>query len=202
MKRAKEDASAEIAKMKAVSDRIKAMDVTVRELEEKVQQLSLMLPNIPDATVPVGSDETANVIVRTWGEIKEFAFKPLAHWELNEKLGLIDFERGARLSGSGFILYMGLGARLERALFNWMIDLHTSKHGYTEVFPPVLVNRAAMTGTGQIPKFEFDMYRLPEDDLFLIPTGRSPDHEYLPRGDTRSRRPSDPPDRLQPVFQA
>lgn len=110
------------------------------------------------------------MVAREWGEPRKFDFTPLPHWELAARLGLIDFERGSRMSGSGFILYTGLGARLERALINWMLDLHITKHGYREVFPPLLVCRSAMVGTGQLPKFEFDMYRLPDDDLFLIPT--------------------------------
>ena len=174
MKRAGEDASAEIARMREVSDRIKELDAEVRELEQRVKNAALIIPNLPHESVPVGDDAKDNVIVREWGEAPRFSFEPLPHWEIAGNLGLIDFERGAKLSGSGFILYTGLGARLERALFNFMLDLHTSKHGYKEVFPPFLVNRACMIGTGQLPKFEFDMYRLPDDDLFLIPTAEVP----------------------------
>ena len=170
MKRSGQDASAEIARMREVSDRIKEMDAKVRELEERANSALLMIPNLPHESVPVGEDAKDNVIVREWGEPREFDFTPLPHWEIATKLGLIDFERGTRLSGSGFILYTGLGARLERALINWMLDLHTTKHGYKEVFTPILANRNAMTGTGQLPKFEFDMYRLPDDDMFLVPT--------------------------------
>ena len=174
MKRAGEDASAEIARMREVSDRIKELDAEVRELEDRAQRALLMIPNIPHDSVPLGEDAKDNVIVREWGEAPKFSFEPLPHWEIAANLGLIDFERGAKLSGSGFILYTGLGARLERALINWMLDMHISKHGYKEVFPPILVNRNAMIGTGQLPKFEFDMYRLPDDDLFLIPTAEVP----------------------------
>jgi seryl-tRNA synthetase len=174
MKRAGQDASAEIACMREVSGRIKELDAEVRELDERVQRALLAIPNLPHSTVPVGRDDADNVTVREWGEPKKFSFKPVPHWETTAALGLVDFERGTRMSGSGFILYMGLGARLERSLFNWMIDLHVSKHGYKEVFPPFLVNRNAMIGTGQIPKMEFDMYRLPDDDLFLIPTAEVP----------------------------
>ena len=174
MKRAGEDASAEIARMREVSDRIKELDAEVRELEERVQNAALVIPNMPHESVPIGNDSKDNVIVREWGEAPKFSFEPVPHWEIAANLGLIDFERGAKLSGSGFILYTGLGARLERALINWMLDLHTSKHGYKEVFPPFVVNRACMIGTGQLPKFEFDMYRLPDDDLFLIPTAEVP----------------------------
>ncbi|HUV05513.1 MAG TPA: serine--tRNA ligase [Armatimonadota bacterium] len=174
MKRAGQDASAEIARMRDVSDRIKEMDAEVRELEERVQGALLIIPNMPGDGVPIGQDDRDNVIVREWGEPREFDFTPLPHWEIATKLGLIDFERGTRMSGSGFILYTGLGARLERALINWMLDLHTAQHGYKEVRPPTLANRASMVGTGQLPKFEFDMYRLPDDDLFMIPTGEVP----------------------------
>ena len=170
MKRAGQDASAEIARMREVSDRIKEMDAEVRDLEQRVQNAALLIPNMPHESVPVGQDEKDNPTIREWGEPRKVDFTPVPHWELAGKLGLIDFERGSRMSGSGFILYTGLGATLERALINWMLDLHISKHGYKEVFPPVLVNRNSMIGTGQLPKFEFDMYRLPDDDLFLIPT--------------------------------
>ena len=170
MKRAGQDASAEIARMREVSDRIKELDAEVRDLEERAQGALMIIPNIPDESVPVGEDAKDNAIVREWGEPRKFDFKPIPHWELATRLGLIDFERGTRMSGSGFILYTGLGARLERALINWMLDLHITKQGYKEVFPPILVNRNAMIGTGQLPKFEFDMYRMPDDDMFLIPT--------------------------------
>lgn len=173
MKRAGQDASAEIARMKEVSDRIKELDTAVKELEEKVKGAQYYIPNLPHESVPVGGEED-NPTVREWGEKREFGFKPLPHWDIANNLGLVDFERGTRLAGSGFILYTGLGARLERALYCWMLDLHTSKHGYKEVFTPLLVNRGSMMGTGQLPKFEFDMYRLPDDDMFLIPTAEVP----------------------------
>lgn len=174
MKREGIDASADIARMREVSEKIKELDSEIRDIEEQVRNVGLLIPNIPHDSVPVGEDESSNVTVREWGEPKVFEFEALPHWDIARNLQLIDFERGTRLSGSGFILYTGVGARLERALLNWMLDLHTSKHGYTEVFPPVLVNRASMIGTGQLPKFEFDMYRLPDDDMFLIPTAEVP----------------------------
>lgn len=174
MKKAGEDASAEISRMREVSDRIKEMDGQIRELEDYLQNTLLGIPNIPHESVPVGQDDKDNVTVREWGTPRKFDFEPQPHWDLAKDLGMVDFERGSRISGSGFILYTGLGARLERALINFMLDLHTTKHGYTEVFPPVLVNRNSMIGTGQIPKLEFDMYRLPDDDLFLIPTAEVP----------------------------
>ncbi|MCL6629469.1 MAG: serine--tRNA ligase [Armatimonadetes bacterium] len=174
MKKTGEDASAEISRMREVSDRIKEMDSQIRELEDHIQRTLLGIPNLPHESVPVGQDDKDNLTVREWGTPREFDFRPQPHWDLAKDLGMVDFERGSRISGSGFILYTGLGARLERALINFMLDLHTAKHGYTEVFPPVLVNRNSMIGTGQIPKLEFDMYRLPDDDLFLIPTAEVP----------------------------
>jgi seryl-tRNA synthetase len=134
----------------------------------------LTVPNIPDSSLPIGPDPQANKIIREWGEIPKFNFEPLTHLELAEHLGIIDFQRSAKITGSNFVLYKGQGARLERALINFMLDLHTKKHGYIEVFPPFLVNRASMTGTGQLPKLEMDMYRLRDDDFFLIPTAEVP----------------------------
>ncbi len=130
--------------------------------------------NIPAEDVPVGKNETANVEVRSWGEKKSFTFDPLPHWELGKTLGILDFERASKMTGTGFTLYQGAGARLERALLNFMLDLHTKEHGYEEVLPPFLVNRASMTGTGQLPKLEDDMYKITDDDLFLIPTAEVP----------------------------
>ena len=170
MKRAKEDASEEIERMRVVSEQIKAMDAEVRVFEDRAQTALLQIPNMPNPDVPVGFNDEGNVELRAWGEPKTFDFQPIPHWDLATSLGMIDFERGTRMTGSGFILYTGMGARLERSLINWMLDLHTSKQGYKEVFTPILANRSSMIGTGQIPKLEFDMYRLPEDDLFLIPT--------------------------------
>lgn len=174
MKRAGQDASAEITRMREVSDRIKEMDAQVREFDERVQSALLTFPNMPSDSIQVGRDEKDNIAIRDWGTPRQFDFQPIPHWDLIAKLGLVDFERGTRMSGSGFILYTGLGARLERALYNWMIDLHVASHGYKEVLPPILANRNAMIGTGQIPKMEFDMYRLPDDDMFLIPTAEVP----------------------------
>ncbi len=174
MKRAGQDASAEITRMREVSDRIKELDVEVKELDERTQRALLLIPNLPSATVPVGDSPEDNPVIREWGTQKTFDFEPVPHWDIATNLGLVDFERGTRMSGSGFICYTGMGARLERALYSWMLDLHTTQHGYKELFPPLLVNRNSMIGTGQLPKFEFDMYRLPDDDLFLIPTAEVP----------------------------
>lgn len=175
MKREKLDASAEIERMRAVSQQIKEMDTQVADIEAKTNDLLLNIPNIPHESVPVGKDESSNKIVRTCGEQRKFGFEPAPHWELAAALDIIDFERGSKIAGSGFILYKGLGARLERALINWMLDVHTTEHGYLEVFPPFLINRKSMFGTGQLPKFEEDMYHTDkDDDYFLDPTAEVP----------------------------
>ncbi len=174
LKSKKQDASNVIQEMKGVSDNIKQMEVDIKALSEEMESILLKIPNIPASDVPVGKDPTSNVIVKTWGKRKEFLFTPLPHWEIGKALDILDFERAAKISGAGFTLYKGAGARLERALYNFMLDLHSQEHGYTEIFPPYLVNRSSMTGTGQLPKLEEDMYRIPEDDLFLIPTAEVP----------------------------
>ena len=174
LKKEGKDVSAIIAKMKTVSDRISAFDKERREVEEKIEELLRWIPNLPHSSVPVAPDEAGNVEVRWWGKKPEFAFTPAPHWELGEKLGLLDLASGAKISGAGFVTFTGLGAKLERALINFMLDLHTQKHGYREISPPFLVNRASMFGTGQLPKMEEDMYCLKEDDLFLIPTAEVP----------------------------
>ncbi len=134
----------------------------------------LRIPNIPDESVHYGKDESENIVVKRWGEIPEFGFEPKPHWEIAENLDIIDFKRGAKISGARFYVLKGLGAKLERALISFMIDLHVEKHGYREIFPPFLINRASMTGTGQLPKFEEDMYHTDKDDLFLDPTAEVP----------------------------
>ena len=175
MKQERQDATAEIERMREVSQRIKQMDAEVADVEARLSTIVYDLPNIPHETTPVGADSSDTPIVRTWGEPRKFGFDPAPHWELATALDIIDFDRGSKISGSGFILYKGLGARLERSLFNWMLDVHTREHGYTEVFPPFLINRRAMTGTGQLPKFELDMYHTDkDDDLFLDPTAEVP----------------------------
>ncbi len=175
MKKAKENADDKIKEMREVSAEIKKLDGEVAEIDEKLKAVVYNIPNIPSDTTPVGKGEEDNVVLRYEGEKREFDFEPACHWDIASKLDIIDFERGSKISGSGFILYKGLGAKLERALFNWMLDLHTSEHGYTEVFPPYLINRKAMTGTGQLPKFEEDMYHADKgDDLFLDPTAEVP----------------------------
>ena len=174
MKKNKQDATSEIERMREVSQRIKQMDSDISEIESESSKLLLNIPNIPSDTTPIGKDETENVVLRYWGEPRKFDFEPAAHWDLATSLDIIDFERGTKISGSGFILYKGLGARLERSLYNWMLDVHTKEHGYTELFVPYLINRKAMTGTGQLPKFEDDMYNFPADDMFLDPTAEVP----------------------------
>ncbi len=168
------DASEKIALMKQVSADIKNLEVEVREVRETVDQELLWVPNVPDEDVPVGVDENDNPVIKEWGDRKEFSFSPCAHWDIGENLDIIDFKRGVKLSGSGFFALKGKGARLERALINFMLDLHTKEHGYTEIQPPILVNRASMEGSGQIPKMEDQMYHCGVDDLFLVPTAEVP----------------------------
>ena len=162
-----------IAKMKAISQKIGDLDTKVEQGDQKLQDLALNIPNIPHDSVPIGGPE-ANKVVRKHGETPKFSFKCKDHIELGKNLDILDFPRSSKITGSGFCLFKGLGAQLERALINFMLDLHTKEHGYKEIFPPFLVNRASMTGTGQLPKLEEDMYRLKDDDLFLIPTAEVP----------------------------
>jgi seryl-tRNA synthetase len=174
LKKAGEDATEVIAAMKALGKDISDLDNKQREIETELNEILLTVPNIPDPSTPVGKSEDDNVEIKNWGELPKFNFTPAPHWELGEKLGLFDLEAGAKLSGSGFILYTGLGAKLERALINFMLDLHTEKHGYKEIFPPFLVTRQTMMGTGQIPKLEDDMYSMEDGEMFLIPTAEVP----------------------------
>ncbi len=159
--------------MRELRDRITGMDAQVREVEAAMRERLLSIPNLPHASLPAGTDASANQVVRTQGMPCEFAFKPKGHVEIGEKLGLFDFPRAARMTGAGFPLYVGLGARLERALISFMLDLHVAEHGYTEVSPPFVVNRASMVGTGQLPKMAEDMYHC-TDDLWLVPTAEVP----------------------------
>jgi seryl-tRNA synthetase len=159
--------------MKSVSERIKGLDAELATLEEKAKVFLLNIPNIPHESVPVGKDETENVVVRTWGEPKEFDFPPLNHWDIGEMLGIIDFDRASKIAGARFALMRGAGAKLERALMNFMLDLNASG-GYTEIFPPILVNRESMTGTGQLPKFEMELFRIADPEFYLIPTAEVP----------------------------
>ncbi|MDD5546460.1 MAG: serine--tRNA ligase [Candidatus Omnitrophica bacterium] len=172
--REKQDAKATIAGMKAISEKEKSLDEEIRVIEKDIQAALYNIPNIPHESVPVGKDASANKIVRAWGKERKLGFKPLTHIELGEYLDILDFPRAAKITGSNFPLFKGDGAKLERSLINFMLDLHTKEHGYREIFPPFLVNRASMTGTGQLPKFEEDMYRLKDEDLFLVPTAEVP----------------------------
>ncbi|HLS67238.1 MAG TPA: serine--tRNA ligase [Pseudogracilibacillus sp.] len=178
LKREKQDASTEIAEMQRVSKQIKEMDEELADVEEKLTNLLLSIPNIPHESVPIGEDEEDNVEVKTWGEKPNFSFEPLAHWDIATNLDIVSFERAAKVAGSRFSFYKGLGARLERALLNFMMDLHADEHGYEEMLPPYLVNRASMTGTGQLPKFEEDAFLIEEWDYFLIPTAEVPVTNY------------------------
>ncbi|MEW6115867.1 MAG: serine--tRNA ligase [Nitrospirota bacterium] len=173
MKRQGLNADALVAEMKGVSDRIKEIDEKLKGIEEKTGQFLLNIPNIPHESVPVGKDETENVEVRKWGEPRTFDFTPLNHWDIAETLDIIDFERGAKIAGARFAVMKGAGARLERALMNLMLDMNTSK-GYKEIFPPILVNRESMTGTGQLPKFEAELFRVADPEFYLIPTAEVP----------------------------
>jgi seryl-tRNA synthetase len=174
LKREKKDAEDLILEMREVGAKIKELDDELRVVEEDLEHLMLTIPNIPHESVPVGETEDDNVEVRKWGEIREFGFEPKPHWEIATELGILDFERAGKVTGSRFVFYKGLGARLERALFNFMLDLHTEEHGYEEVLPPYIVNRDSMTGTGQLPKFEEDAFRIESEDYFLIPTAEVP----------------------------
>lgn len=173
MKKARQDAGAVIAEMKTLSDRIKVLDEELRGVEAQIFEIQIRIPNIPHSSVPKG-DPSHNQEVKRWGGLPKVDFKPLTHYEIAENLQLVDFSRGANLSGSSFVSYRGLGARLERALINFMLDLHIDKHGYTEILPPFIVRREVLFGTGQLPKLEEDMYHIPLDDLFLIPTAEVP----------------------------
>jgi seryl-tRNA synthetase len=174
--KAKEDTSALRAEMKGVADEIKALDARLQQVEETLRQVMLVIPNLPDASVPRGADEKANVEVRRVGAPPQMAFPARPHWEIGPELGILDFERAAKLSGARFVVQWGAGARLERALAQFMLDLHTGERGYTEVLPPYLVTAETLTGTGNLPKFEGDLFktRAGDKDLYLIPTAEVP----------------------------
>lgn len=174
MKRNKENADEVITRMRQVGDEIKELDVQLNDVEERFKDMMMRLPNIPHESVPVGTTEDDNVEEYTWGEIPTFDFDIKAHWDLATDLKIVDFERGAKVTGSRFLFYRGLGARLERALMTFMMDLHAEEHGYEEMLPPVIVNRDSLTGTGQLPKFEEDVFKLEETDYFMIPTAEVP----------------------------
>ena len=173
LKREKKDASEIIARMKEVGDKIKALDDELGPVESGLRMAMLSIPNIPDKTVPIGKDDTENVEIRKFMEPTKFDFEPKAHWDLGDSLNILDPATAAKITGTRFTVYRGLGARLERAIFNFMLDTHTA-NGYTEIFPPFMVNRDSMTGTGQLPKFEDDAYAVKNTDYFLIPTAEVP----------------------------
>ncbi len=177
MKKNGEDTSKVMQEMKALSDEISSLDAELSDAEKSLRDQLLAIPNIPNETVPAGVDDSDNVEVRRWGEPRDFGFSPKAHWDLGRDLNILDPRRAAKVSGARFHFYRGLGARLERAIVNFFLDTHTSR-GYTEILPPDIVNRAAMTGTGQLPKFEEDAFKIANDDYFLISTAEIPLTNY------------------------
>ncbi|CAG7838782.1 seryl-tRNA synthetase [Clostridium novyi B str. ATCC 27606] len=174
LKKEGKDTSDVMAEMKKLSDEIKAFDVELNEVDEKIKYIMLRIPNIPNPNVPDGESDEDNVEIRKWGEVTKFDFESKAHWDIGVDLGILDFERGGKISGSRFTIYKGLGARLERAIINYFLDMHTIDHGYTEILPPYMVNRESMTGTGQLPKFEEDAFKVENNGYFLIPTAEVP----------------------------
>ncbi len=174
LKRNKQLAEEPMAALRQVREQIQTLELELRTVEEPLREHALGIPNIPHKSVPVGNDERDNQEIRRWGDPPNLAFTPRSHSDLGEALGILDFPRATKISGARFSVGMGMGAQLERALANFMLDLHVQKHGYTEILPPVLVNRSSMTGTGQLPKFEDDAFHLPKEDLFLIPTAEVP----------------------------
>ncbi|SDK23531.1 serine--tRNA ligase [Sediminibacillus albus] len=178
LKKEKKDADAYITEMREVGEKIKAFDTELKEVEENLETLLLTIPNIPHESVPVGEDEDDNVEARKWGDAPQFSYEAKAHWDIATDLDILDFERAAKVTGSRFVFYKGLGARLERALINFMMDLHAEEHGYQEMLPPYMANRTSMTGTGQLPKFEEDAFKVADWDYFLIPTAEVPVTNY------------------------
>lgn len=174
LKKAGQDTSEIMAKMKELSAQIKELDGQVAEVDSRLYEMMLRIPNIPHPDVPQGETDDDNVEVRTWGTPTRFNFEAKAHWDIGTNLDILDFERAAKVTGARFTLYKGLGSRLERSLINFMLDLHTGEHGYTELMPPFVVNRQSMTGTGQLPKFEDDTFHIPQKDYFLVPTAEVP----------------------------
>ncbi|MGE5390852.1 MAG: serine--tRNA ligase [Deltaproteobacteria bacterium] len=174
MKKAGQDPTELMEKVRQVGNEIKEMDDQVKEVEAGIDGIMLSIPNLPHESVPVGPDESANVEVRRWGDPRKFDFEPLAHWDVGPNLDILDFERAAKLSGARFAVYKGWGARLERAIINFYLDLHTTKHGYQEILPPFMVNAECMQGTGQLPKFAEDMFKVEGREMYLIPTAEVP----------------------------
>ncbi|EMG27646.1 seryl-tRNA ligase [Listeria fleischmannii 1991] len=178
LKRNKENADAKIEEMRVVGDKIKTLDIELKDIDEKLNAILMAIPNIPHESTPIGETEDDNVEIRKWGELPNFDFEPKAHWDLGTSLDILDFEGAGKVTGSRFVFYKKLGARLERALLNFMMDLHSEEHGYEEMLPPYMVNRTSMTGTGQLPKFEEDAFLVEKEDYFLIPTAEVPVTNY------------------------
>lgn len=178
LKKENKDADPAIQEMRTVGEKISALDKELKETNEKLEHLLLSIPNIPHESVPIGEDEDDNVVAREWGEQPSFKYEAQPHWDIAANLDILDFERAAKVTGSRFVFYKGPGARLERALLNFMMDLHADEHGYEEMLPPQIVNRASLTGTGQLPKFAEDVFKLEETDYFLIPTAEVPVTNY------------------------
>lgn len=174
LKKAGQDAEELVLEMRETSQQIKTLDEEIRSIEEELNNILLAIPNLPHESLPVGPDDSANREERKWGTPRKFTFQPKAHWDLGEELDILDSERAAKVTGTRFTFYKGLGSRLERALINFMLDLHTTEHGYVELIPPFMVNRDSMIGTGQLPKFAEDMFHLENMDYFLIPTAEVP----------------------------
>ncbi len=174
MKRRKEDTDAFVADMRDVSGRIKELDGSLSEIESDLNAFLLEIPNLPHSSVPVGKDSSDNPVLKQVGDIPEFEFEPRPHWDIGQDLGILDFERAAKITGARFPLYIGVGSKLERALINFMLDIHTAEHKYVEILPPFIVNRQSLTHTGQLPKFEEDLFKLEGWDYYLVPTAEVP----------------------------
>ncbi|HBQ27765.1 MAG TPA: serine--tRNA ligase, partial [Syntrophomonas sp.] len=174
MKKQGQDPTELMEKVRQASQQIKVLDEDLKAVEEEIDKILLNLPNIPDQSVPVGLDESANIEIRRWGEPRQFDFEPLAHWDIGPNLDILDFERAAKLSGARFTVYKGMGARLERAVINFYLDIHTQEHGYQEILPPFMVSADCMVGTGQLPKFAEDMFKVQGREMYLIPTAEVP----------------------------
>jgi len=178
MKKEKKDADHLITEMREVGERVKALDTELKEVEEQLETLMLSIPNIPHESVPVGEDEDDNVLDREWGDVPQFDFEAKPHWDIADQLGILDFERASKVTGSRFVFYKNLGARLERALMSFMMDIHADEHGYEEMLPPYMINSTSMTGTGQLPKFAEDAFKIEEWDYYLAPTAEVPVTNY------------------------
>ena len=178
MKKAGENTDEITAEMRSVGDKISELDNQLRDVETSLHDILLSIPNMPDRDVPIGKDETSNPVVRKWGEPRKFDFEPKAHWDIGENLNILDAERAAKVTGARFTFYRGLGARLERACINFMMDLHADKHGFVEMLAPYMANRDSMIGTGQLPKFEEDMFKVANTDFYLVPTAEVPMTNY------------------------